>query len=544
MKKYCSILVLLFMALQPALKAQDTMRIDVLKPFIATLGEAIKIQSNPNPEVPEVVTDSFIYPTPVIERVDIPTAYTIKPLSLGTSLLPKLKNNYVRLGYGNYSTPLIELYLNTTRNRSYQAGAFFKHLSSSPSDKREFSNNTVSLFGKRFISKSVLEGDFMFHQQVVNRYGFAFPDGKYNSTASAPASVTTQNVYSIFQLQTAYSNVLKDTSKLGYELRAVYHRFGTNYDLYEDDFRLSGTFQQSVQGNPLQVYTALQINSIVNSVTSTNLNRVFVDIHPTYRLLIDRAYLMLGFNSTFFADSNGTKLHFFPRAELGYKLIPNSLTAYTGFTGGLQRHTLRSLTMENPFLRGIVLNNTVNQFEMYIGLKGIVSPQTSFVLEASLASVRNLMFFAADSLLNQQTVVYDPSKAGLFRIKAELNHEFGEQFRFGFVMNYFGYDLSISAPYSRPTFTTALNMLYNIGNKFSLRSEFYTMNKRTGLQLPSLKEYSLKGLVDINLGLDYRYNRNVKVFLNINNLTNNQYQRWLNLPVLGVNVVGGLGITF
>ncbi|MFA6262014.1 MAG: TonB-dependent receptor [Bacteroidia bacterium] len=544
MKKQLSILIFLMTALQPGLHAQDTMRIDVLKPFIATLGEAIKIQSNPNPEIPVVVNDTFVYPTPVIERVDIPTAYTIKPLSLGTSLLPKLKNNYVRLGYGNYNTPLIELYLNTTRNRNYQAGAFVKHLSSSPSDGRKFSNNTVSTFGKRFINKSVLEGDLMFHQNVVNRYGFAFPDGSYNAAANSPGNTATENVYSLLQFQTAFSNVLKDTSKLGYDLRAVYYRFGTNYDLHEDDFRLSGTFQQSVQGNPLQVITALQTNSIVHSVTSNTYSRVFVDIHPTYRLLIDRAYLMVGFNSTFFNDSNGTKFLFFPQAELGYKLIPNSITAYAGFTGGLQRHTLRSLTTENPFLRGFVLNNTVNQFEMYIGLKGIISPQTSFVMEASLATIRNMVFYAADSLLNQQAVVYDPSKAGLSRIKAELNHEFGEQFRFGFVMQYFGYDLSITAPYSRPTFTTALNVLYAIGSKFNLRTEFFTMNKRTGLQLPSNMEYALKGLVDINAGLDYRYNRNVKVFLNINNLTNNEYQRWLNLPVLGINVVGGLGITF
>src|SRR5688572_9306270 len=77
------------------LKAQDTMRIDVVKPFIATLSDAMKIQSNPNPEVPVVSKDTFKYASPEVLYQDVPTAYTIKPLSLGTALLPKLKTNYI-----------------------------------------------------------------------------------------------------------------------------------------------------------------------------------------------------------------------------------------------------------------------------------------------------------------------------------------------------------------------------------------------------------------------------------------------------------------
>ena len=43
---------------------------------------------------------------------------------------------------------------------------------------------------------------------------------------------------------------------------------------------------------------------------------------------------------------------------------------------------------------------------------------------------------------------------------------------------------------------------------------------------------------------EYRYSGTVALFLNINNLTNNQYERWIGLPVYGINVIGGLGVTF
>jgi hypothetical protein len=50
--------------------------------------------------------------------------------SLGTALLPKLKNNYTRIGFGNYVTPMFEIYLTSLRNKNWQGGVFAKHLSS------------------------------------------------------------------------------------------------------------------------------------------------------------------------------------------------------------------------------------------------------------------------------------------------------------------------------------------------------------------------------------------------------------------------------
>ena len=527
--------------------AQDTMRIDVIKPFIATLSDAMKIQSSPNPEVPMVTKDSFTYESPEIIKQDIPTVYTIKPLSLGTSLLPKLKSNYFRIGYGNYNSPLAEMYLNTTRNRNTQAGIYVKHFSSNPSDNRSFSTNNISAYGKKFVDKGIIDGEINYNRNAYNLYGYQFD--KSNVIQNAPKPPSIDNTFGLFELKAGYANVVKDTSKLGYAIKVKYNHMATSYKFSENDFVLSGNFHKSVQGNPLDVYTAVQTNTITaDTGTKTDYGRTFIDINPTYKLRMDKGYLMLGFNSTFFTDNKGTQFHFFPKAEIGYGIIANALTAYAGIRGDLKRHTLRSIATENPFVRSMILNNTVNQFEMYAGLKGIISPQTSFVLEASLSSVKNLLFYAADSLTASQTMVYDGSTASLTNLKAELNHEFGEQFRFGFAMNYYHYSLSINAPYSRPTFTTSLNILYAMGNKFYLRSEIYTMNQRIGQFINTTtgdkRNVTMDGLVDLNLGMDYRYNKNVKVFLNVNNLTNNQYQRWTNMPVFGINVIGGLGITF
>jgi hypothetical protein len=526
--------------------AQDTLRtdiVDVVKSFKPILSESIKIQSNPNPEIPETKTPVFSYEIPAKKMDGNPTLYTIKPLSLGTSLLPKLKGNYTRLGYGNYNTPLFETYLSTTRNKNLQAGLFLKHLSSNPDGDRSFSNNVAYLYGKRFLGKGILAADAYYYRNVVNLYGYEKGDG--TQILNAPNDNIT-NKFQTFDGKLSYQNILKDTSKVSFKMDGSFYNFADNHNISENDFKIYGTFGKSISGNPLEVKAGVNITGI--KTPFGDYNRTFVDINPKYKLNIDRLYINLGFNSTFFNDSNGTDFFFFPTAEAGYGLIKNSLTGYIGITGNLQRNTYRSIANENPFVRTIGLNNTVNAFELYGGFKGIISPQTSFLLNASLANMENMLFYVADSTkLYSQTVVFDPKNSSVFNVKVELNHEFGNQFLLGFVMNYYKYSLSIDAPFSRPTFTTHLNLGYNMGDKFLWKASIFTMNARKSRELLSGTTYNdvtLKGLVDVNLGLDYRYNKTVSLFINLNNLANNQYQRWMNLPVYGFNVLGGLAVTF
>ncbi|AMS26974.1 hypothetical protein AEM51_08050 [Bacteroidetes bacterium UKL13-3] len=522
--------------------AQDTLRtdwVDVVKAFKPILSESMKIQSNPNPEIPETQTPVFSYEVPEKRMDGQPTLYTIKPLSLGTSLLPKLKNNYTKIGYGNYNAPLFETYLNTTRNKNVQAGLFVKHLSFNPNGDRQFSNNTVYGFGKRFLGSGILSADALYYRNVVNLYG-------YNTLADVGPNNNIKQKFQTIEGKVGYQNILKDTSKLSYKLDGGFYNFSDNRDVTENDFKLYGTFGKRINGNPIDIKTGVNISNL--KFGNTEYNRVFVDINPRYKLNMDQLYINLGFNSTFFNDSTGTTFYFFPIAEAGINLIKNSLTTYVGITGNLQRNTYRSIANENPFVRSAGFRNTENSFEMYGGLKGIISPQTSFLLNASLANVKNLLFYVGDSAnLNSQKVVFDTKSSSVFNVKAELNHEFGNQFLLGFVMNYYSYSISIKAPYSMPTFTTQLNLGYNMSDKFLWKASVLTMNKReSGIEVApnTINATTLKGFVDLNLGLDYRYTKNISLFVNLNNLTNNQYERWVNLPVYGFNVMGGLTVSF
>jgi hypothetical protein len=53
------------------------------------------------------------------------------------------------------------------------------------------------------------------------------------------------------------------------------------------------------------------------------------------------------------------------------------------------------------------------------------------------------------------------------------------------------------------------------------------------------------GLVaDINLGLEYRYNKRLSAFIQMNNLASQRYNRWYNHPVQIFQFMGGITARF
>jgi hypothetical protein len=429
--------------------------------------------------------------------------------------------------------------VSSLRNKAVQYGVFAKHLSTNTNDNNILSSNALQLFSKKFTPKGVFAIDAAYQRDKVYLYG-------YDKKAPEPPSDKIGLLYQTYRLKGVYENIVKDSNALSYKVGADYRNTGLNSVLTENDFSLSGVIQKRIQNNPIEIATSVNITSV--KTTPLEYQRVFVDINPRYTLLIGKELsLKVGFNATYFSDTNSSgKLYFYPVAEAAYKITPSGLTAFTGITGHLQKHTFHSITTENPFTVSPFFRNTLHQFEFFGGLKGKLGPQTSFLLRGSWAKVENMLFYAADSMQYYgQMAWYDTASSSVSQFKAELNHEFDSKFRLGLSFTYTGYSLkALDEPYSRPTVETAVHAAYAIGNKFILRSEIYTMNSRKALILQGNRKETMAGLVDINVGADYLYNKNISVFLNMNNITNNTYQRWFNYPVYGFMVMGGLNITF
>ena len=87
---------------------------------------------------------------------------------------------------------------------------------------------------------------------------------------------------------------------------------------------------------------------------------------------------------------------------------------------------------------------------------------------------------------------------------------------------------------------------YLIAKKVFVRTELFSYGKRyaTMKTSPAGNEILLDGFFDINLSITYYITKDLSVFLNGTNLLNWNYERYLNYPVQGIEIMGGVGYRF
>src|ERR1043166_9244286 len=216
--------------------------IDVVKTFKPVLSEAIKIPVNPNPETPEINKPVFRYDLPAYQFAVAPSIYPIKPLSMGPALLPRLKSNYTKLGFGNYFTPLFEFNLATVRNKNIEAGIFYQHLSSSSGDLKdqEFSNNMVSGNIKWFPKNAVAGVEASYRRDMYHLYGYK---------EIRPSDSIRDRLYQTPDIHVFYQGIVKDSTHLRMTADGNYYQSSVR-DITENNFKAAVNGQKWHEGIP------------------------------------------------------------------------------------------------------------------------------------------------------------------------------------------------------------------------------------------------------------------------------------------------------
>src|SRR5690606_3075758 len=95
-----------------------------------------------------------------------------------------------------------------------------------------------------------------------------------------------------------------------------------------------------------------------------------------------------------------------------------------------------------------------------------------------------------------------------------------------------------------PDFKASLFSDFNITKELYGGASIFFVGERNDLIQKSgtPMEMTLDAYVDANLHLGYRFNDRLSIFAKGNNLFGEQYQKWMNFPVYGIQ--GMLGATY
>lgn len=468
---------------------------------------------------------------------------SIRPLRLQQEPIAKLYGNYISAGFGNYSSPLFEAYLTNKRSKDKFYGLKFFHQSfgTGPVDKENSAsgNTEISLFGKAF-GKFGTTGGFLKFENFRNRFYGYLPDPIIEQSPERQA-------YTIISLGGSIEN--PKNSDFNYKLSGGFSYLNDKFEASESEVSMAlQSDYDFTEDSKLLINAEYFLITRKDALVEAKPRHIF-KVQPAYQFVpIDNLKLTAGLNIALENDTIGKNksLHVYPNVKAGYQLS-KSVEVYAGLSGDIDKVSLHTLAHENSWLdANIGIFNTNRTMEFSGGIKGKLGSRIAFGTGVSLANLKDLYFHKNNSLDRARFVtVYDEGNTKRTNLFGEISFSQTDKARLSLRGDLFGYSTDkVEAAWHRPTYRMTLNSSINIVNKFLINADLMTQGGAKAFNVDSGTVLTLDPAFDLNLRLNYFVSSQFSVFLKGSNLLANEYQLYLNYPVRGLQVLGGLTYVF
>lgn len=525
----------------------------VIKSYKPTITEGNRIGFNP----------AIVDTQKVIQQLDykfinnqVPVNFDVDPISAAKikgEPLTKLYNGYAKLGVGNNTIPLAEVYYHNSRSKTYSLGTHLRYQQNNNIknyDNSSMSNLRAAVFGKKFWRSNTLSGSAGYEREGFNYYGFEVND--INRTIAD--TTDTKQVYNNVFAQLQMKSTKQDSFNLRHEFDLDFYRIADLEGLIAENNIIANANVGKFYGSEYyQVDATVDFNNGVNTLDT--INNVLIGLRPQVNSIGENFRLNIGMG--IYVDAiNTAKFHFYPIVDFKYNALRDIIVPYAGFTGRMQRNNMRSLTRTNQFLSSdIELLNTNFRYEAYAGIRGVISSKLSFNTSIRKLKMDDFAMFVKDNsgLENKFVLVYDDIEQ--LQLTGELHYQQGEKWRVYLKGEYFGYNAGDEEEvWHMPNYKITLSGVYDLNDKILVRLDLHQIGEQFAKTYDNISsgnviadavaKETLNGVFDANLGVEYRYTKRLSAFINFNNIGSASYQRWQDYPTQRFNVLGGLTYSF
>jgi hypothetical protein len=389
----------------------------------------------------------------------------------------------------------------------------------------------------------VLDGDLAVKSNTRYFYGF---DTAVDTTLDKQNKK--QN-YLRFEAGMGLRSTHVDSAHLNYDFQLDYHHLRDLFESKEHGVSLSGALDKYYDQN--NVGLDMGITYLDRSFPSDTTTNTLVHLKPWIAKFGNGWRVQGGVN--FFADvvNGNTNARFYPVADIEYDIISQYIIPYAGLDGKVSLNSYNRITNDNPFVvPGLHVKNTNYKMIFYAGIKGNLSSSVYYNTSLKYAFFDDMYFFFNDlantnNAGNQFNVEYhDGEQMNIF---GELAIDFSESLYLrveGNLYDYILYDSQAKA-WHKPAYDITFSARYNIRDKIIVNGDVLVMGERWAKSGRRFGEViQLKGFVDANLDLEYRYSKVLSGYLQFNNILSDNYSLWNQYPVYGLHVYAGITYAF
>lgn len=550
--------------------------VNVVKPYAPTISDAFKVK-----EVPVITNDENVKKENV--------KYSILPFPVASTFLPskgnaegvekakqvRLFNNYATLGIGNYSALNAELYVNEDLNNNEYVSGMFRHQSSQGGLKdvtldNGFYDTSIDLVygtNEEEMSWNVNAG---YQNQIYNWYGLPVNFGNTLTLPESMALVNSINPQQSYNMIKVGGSIALEEGILS-NANLKFNHFSDAYSSSENRFLLTPTFKFDVMDEAVKTKVIVDYvgGSFDSDYIGTNTDALKygytnLGIVPSFEMLKEDWTLNIGAGLMYSmgAENKTNKFYVYPSVTASCKVVGDLMIFYAGAIGDLQQNTYADFADANPFVSPTLDIKPTNElYDVHAGLKGKLASTVSYDIKASYVYDENKALFLSNDYTERSTnanyafgnslrVVYDDMKT--IRFYGELKADLTKGVTVGVDGTFNSYSNKMEREaWNLPEIQLNSTLDFAITKKWFAGVNLFYIGERKDQQQNTDIVYvvapgpiTLDGYLDLNANVRFKYNERFSAFVKANNITNNGYQKWLNYPVQGFQLMLGANCKF
>lgn len=519
--------------------AQDSTKnkeVNVTSAFKPTLKEAAKINFNATPPAADTSRPRLQYNIP---NQNLSLGFqpgSLKPLALQVDSGGIWRNeSYVKVGYGNFKTPFVQAGVSFGDGKNAGLNIYAKH-SSSKGDIpfQDYASSQVDLNAYLKTAKN-LQWNVRFggKQETYNKYGFE------PKTLVFPHD-SIEMKYQTWSGRINFHNITRTDLGLSYapELKI---------DVFND--QLSNSESNTYLNIPLQKTFGSSFE--VDLGATANLSRYKPDNRPG----IANNYVYVSPSLLFKNENVNISAGLRPSWDNGqFKVFPNFLAEFKtkdypfsvqfGWTGYLRNSGFQYQAGFNPWIWAPDTVRNTKIEERYLGLKGAVGDHFNYSGKISYNIINNQPLFVNDTASGKSFRTLNESDMKMYSIGGELGYTVGEKFSLISNLSLNTFKLKDNAkPWGLLPMEWKTSMKLQVLKDLYVNSTLYIFDGPWSMTKRG-KTNNLPAATDLSAGLEFKVYKNIKLWMQFNNVFNKEYQRWNQYPVYGFNFLGGVVFSF
>lgn len=513
--------------------------IDITSSYKPVLRNAVKVNFSATQLTADTSKKVGPYTVPAQNLFYSYQPVSLRPLAITPdSLLNLGTRNYVKAGFGNYTTPYVSAGFSFGDGKTSLVNVYADYISSKGSIKnQDYSELNIKGGGSYFTASNEVYGRASVRVQDNYLYGYDHALHNYSK-----ADVLQR--FQTLSLSGGIRNKAETGTGINYDPHVEVNLFSNEKKATESSLVLTVPVSKTF-ADAFTIKAAAKAD--ITSYTSKNLQPNVKFSNNIYSIAPELVYAKPLFNihAGVTPTWENNKLTVFPNIYGEARIQDKLFLIQAGFTGRFIKNNYQHLTSVNPFLQTLSFQQNTKETELYGGLKATIGSHFNFSAKASWLSYSNMPLFVNDTADGKTFALRNESRLYNFRIHGDMSFVQQDKFTITGGLTFNGYNGMKDNDRAWGTIPLELNasLRWWAFKQVLLKGDLMAFSGGAFLMKDG-RDVKLGGGTDVSAGLEYAINKRFSAWIDINNIFNNRYQRWYNYPVYGLNILGGAIIKF